>query len=87
MERYTVNYRGSDARGRPALIVTDAAGDACLFSEGVLQVRCAGPHAAARLAGLLAGRATWTAVPRAAPDTPAGLRRLVAVSPDSTDNC
>lgn len=82
MEHYTIRYRHVDKHGRATLIVTDGAGDACLFAAGALQLRRAGPDAAARLARRLAGSDAWTPVPPAAPYTLAGLRRLTAPPSD-----
>ncbi|HET8631100.1 MAG TPA: hypothetical protein VFL91_27070 [Thermomicrobiales bacterium] len=81
MEHYTIRYRHVDQRGRVALIVTDGAGDAYLFAAGALQARRAGPDAAARLAGRLAGAGAWTPMPPAPPYTLAGLRRLLDAAP------
>ncbi|HET8627332.1 MAG TPA: hypothetical protein VFL91_07925 [Thermomicrobiales bacterium] len=82
--RYTVRYRGIDGRGRPALIVTDAGGAAYLYSDGALGLGYPGPDAAGRLVRLArraSDGAAWAVVPRGAPATLAGLRRLVEPAP------
>ena len=78
MERYTVRYRWVDAHGRVGCIVADEQGTAYLFWRGILQLRCAGPAAGARLARAVARHATPHPVPAAGSYTLDELRRLVA---------
>ena len=62
MNRYTIHYRSTGYADETALIVTDAAGTACLFSAGELQAACAGERGGVRIAALLGGRAAWQRV-------------------------
>ena len=50
MDWYVIRYRGTDERGRPALIVEDDGGAAYLVVAGTLSQREIGAGAAARLA-------------------------------------
>lgn len=62
---YTIRYRTRDLRGRPALIVEDSDGGACLVSGGQLQACLAArgeEDPCARLVALLGSRAHWTRV-------------------------
>ncbi len=74
--RYTIRYRCDRGESGPGLIVQAEEGTAYLFAGGRFQCRASGPGAPDRLPRALARPGRWTAVPRVAPFTLGGLRRL-----------